>query len=60
MAYRKSTVRRMPPATRKLARLINDLDSVQRRLKNYMADVSEMELWATSARNRARADEEKA
>ena len=44
MAYRKATLRRMPPATRKYARLLNDLESVLRRGKNIVEEVSRLEL----------------
>lgn len=53
MAYRKATLRRLPPETRKLARLINDLDSIERRLKNYLETVRELELWAKAAKKQA-------
>lgn len=36
MPYRKKTIRSMPPQTRDLARLINQLDSVTRKLKNRL------------------------
>ena len=54
MSYRSSTLRRLPPHTRKLARLINDLDSVERRLKNYLETVRELELWAKTAQAQAK------
>ena len=43
-AYRKSTLRKMSPVTRQLARLIGEQVSVTKRLKNLMAKVKEMEL----------------
>ena len=45
MAYAKKTLRRMPEKTRKVARLINDLESVTRRLKNQVPTIQAMELW---------------
>jgi len=36
MAYKAKTLRRMTPDTRKLARLINELDSTLTRLKNLL------------------------
>ena len=42
--YRKATLRRMPPATRKYAKLLNDLESVLRRGKNMVEEVSRLEL----------------
>ena len=44
MAYRKVTLRRMPPETRKYARLLNDLESVLRRGKNLVGEVNRLEL----------------
>lgn len=41
---RKKTIRQMSPESRKLARLINDLDSVSRRLKNYLPIIQRLEL----------------
>lgn len=43
MAYKKITLRRLPSKTRELARLINDLESVARRLKNYLPEVKQLE-----------------
>lgn len=45
MAYRSKTIRRMPPKTRKLARLIGDLDSVSRRLKNMLPEIQTAEMF---------------
>ena len=44
MAYRKKTLRSMSPTTRKVARLIGELGSVDRRLKNLIPDIQRMEL----------------
>jgi len=44
MLYRKSTLRRMPPVTRKYARLLGELDSVLRRGKNLVEDIQLLEL----------------
>lgn len=43
MAYRKKTLRRMPEHSRKLARLIGELASVTRKLKNELANIEELE-----------------
>ena len=43
MAYRKKTLRSMSPTTRKVARLIGELDSVTRRLKNLIPDIQRLE-----------------
>ena len=44
MAFRKSTLRRMSPQTRKYARLLNDLESVLRRGKNMVEEIQRLEL----------------
>jgi len=44
MAYRKKTLRSMLPVTRKVARLIGELDSTERRLKNLIPELQRMEL----------------
>ena len=41
--YRKSTLRKMAPETRKYARLLNDLESVLRRGKNMVETISRLE-----------------
>ena len=43
MAYRKATLRRMSPETRKYARLLNDLESVLRRGKNMVETIARLE-----------------
>jgi len=50
MAYRKKTLRSMSPVTRKLARLIGELSSVERRLKNLLDEVRRLELDANALR----------
>jgi len=44
MAYRKRTLRSMLPVTRKVARLIGEVESTQRRLKNLIPELQRMEL----------------
>lgn len=44
MAFKRKTLRAMPPKTRKLARLINELDSAVRKLKNTLPDIRDAEL----------------
>lgn len=44
MAYRKKTLRTMLPVTRKVARLVGELDSVSRRLKNLIPELQQLEL----------------
>jgi len=43
MPLRKATLRRMPPVTRKFARLVDELESVHRRLKNMIGEVQRLE-----------------
>ena len=42
--FRRATLRRMPPTTRKYARLLNELDSVLRRGKNMVEEIQRLEL----------------
>lgn len=51
MAYRKKTLRSMSPVTRKVARLIGELDSVSRRLKNVIPELQRLELNSQALRN---------
>ena len=44
MPYRKVTLRRMSPVTRKYARLLGDLESVLRRGKNLVEEIQRLEL----------------
>ncbi|GAI34584.1 unnamed protein product [marine sediment metagenome] len=43
MPYRKSTLRKMPPVTRKYAKLLGDLESVLRKGKNLVSELSRIE-----------------
>jgi hypothetical protein len=44
MAYRKKTLRQMQPITRRYARIINELDSALRRLRNLTEEIGRLEL----------------
>ncbi|MCL0057756.1 hypothetical protein M1N05_01620 [Dehalococcoidales bacterium] len=44
MPYRKATLRRMPPVTRKYAKLLGELESVLRRGKNLVEEIARLEL----------------
>jgi len=44
MAYRKKSLRSMSPTTRKVARLIGELESVTRRAKNIIPELQRLEL----------------
>ena len=44
MAYRKRTLRKLTPEARKLAKLIGDLESVSRKLKNLVPIVERLEV----------------
>ncbi len=43
MAYRKSTLRKVPPVTRKYARLLGELESILRKGKNLVEELSRIE-----------------
>jgi hypothetical protein len=55
MAYKRRTLRAMPPKTRKLARLINELDSTVRKLKNILPDIADAEIAERAMFNQIRA-----
>lgn len=42
--YRPSTLRRMPPFQRKVARLINEQERIARQLKKMLPDIGRLEL----------------
>lgn len=44
MPYRKTTLRRMPPVTRKYARLLGEMESVLRKGKNLVEEIARLEL----------------
>jgi len=48
MAYKKKTLRHMQRVTRRYARIINDLDSVTRRLHNLTEEIARLELDSTA------------
>lgn len=50
--FRKKTTRRMPPMTRKVAKLINELASIERRLKNLLPDIQTAEMYEIGERKR--------
>ena len=56
---RKKTLRRMSPEARKFAKLIGELESLTRRLKNYLPVVQELELWARAAQAQKKAQEDR-
>ena len=43
MSYRKTTLRKMAPVTRRYARLLGELDSVIRKGKNLLEEISRLE-----------------
>jgi len=51
MALRKKTLRKMSPTTRKVARLIGELSSVERRLKNLLPEIRNIEFESQALRN---------
>jgi len=56
--YRKKTLRQMQPTTRKVARLLNELDSAHRRLANLLEEISRLEADSTALENMNKAREE--
>jgi len=44
MSYRKTTLRRMSPVTRKYAKLLGELESVLRKGKNMVEEIQRLEL----------------
>ena len=58
MAYRKKTLRRMQPVTRRYARVLNDLDSVLRRLRNMTEEIGRIELDSRALYKRREYEEE--
>ena len=44
MAYRKTTIRKLPPVTREYCRLLNELDSIVHRGKNLAKQLERIEL----------------
>jgi len=51
MAYRRKTLRSMSPTTRKVARLIGELSSIERRLKNLLPEIKNIEFESQALRN---------
>ena len=51
MAYRKKTLRSMSPTTRKVARLIGELSSIERRLKNLLPEIKDIEFQSQTLQN---------
>ena len=47
--FAPKTLRRMPPATREIARLANELASVQTRLSNHIQGLVSMEMMASTS-----------
>ena len=58
MPYLRKTLRNMPPHTRRVARLLNELESVHRRLRNTMDAMALQELFARASMRATKAEEE--
>jgi hypothetical protein len=56
MPYKKKTLRRMQHITRRYARILNDLDSVTRRLHNLTQEIGRLELDSTALLTATRQD----
>lgn len=52
VAFKKRTTRRMPPKTRKIAKLINELASIERRLKNILPEIQTAEMYEIAEQRR--------
>jgi len=52
MGYQRKTLRKLSPEARKLAKLVNELDSVTRRLKSLVPIVQDLEIWEKAERQR--------
>ena len=50
MPMRKKTLRKLPPRARQVARLIGELESVAKRLKNMLPDLVDMEMWESAGK----------
>ena len=62
MPYRKTTLRRMPPVTRRYAKLLGELESVLRKGKNLVEEIARLELDSralANARERGAISEER-
>ena len=51
MALRKKTLRTMSPVARKMARLAGEAGSLERRLKNLLVEVQQLELDSRALEN---------
>ena len=59
--HRKATLRKMSPITRRYARLLGELESVLRKQKNLISEISRIEFESqalANARNRAILEED--
>jgi len=52
MAYRKRTLRRLPPTARRIAEAVAIAEGLTRRLKRLMEDVAELERETVARRHR--------
>ena len=57
MPYMSKTLRHMPPTTRRYARVLNDLASVLRRLRNLTEEFARLELDSRALHNRQKHEE---
>ncbi len=49
MPLRKKTLRRMPPLTRRMARVLGEIESAHTKLRNILEDVQSLERWERAA-----------
>ena len=57
MAYRRKSLRSMSPTTRKVARLIGELGSIERRLKNILPEIKNIEFESQALQNSKQAED---
>ena len=51
MVYKRKTLRTKPPVARKLAKLFNELHSIERRLNNLLPEIESIERDSHALRN---------
>ena len=56
--YRKTTLRRMQPVTRRYARNLNSLQGILKRLQNLTADIARLELDSAALFNQKKHDKD--
>jgi len=55
MPHRKKTLRRLTPQARKLARLADELHSIETRLKHLIPTIVDLEMWERAEKKQSAA-----